>query len=134
MTATELWKLPVPASALINGPDFAVLPRRCCAISFDIEEDDGAVSPLTLTFEAVEAFRATYKPSLDADLINAAYGKLVDLGATSWLAEILKKNTRYYTRIRKTPPTLKHLAICFDDGPGFEIVCSSFRLGSDSAA
>lgn len=123
----ELWKLPVPATALISGPDFAVLPQRRCEISFAVEGHDDSALKKTITFESVQAYRVTYMSSLDVNLINTAYGKLVDLGDSPWLIEINQRSAAYFAKIKKAPPTLSHLAICFDDGPCFEIICAGFR-------
>ena len=40
-----------------------------------------------LQFDNVVAFRCTYLPALTAEMITAGYGKLVDLGASVWLAD-----------------------------------------------
>jgi hypothetical protein len=59
-------------------------------------------------------------------MIRAAYGELVDLGESQWLSEISQKVKGYYAKIKKPPRMLKHLAIYFDDGPCFEIICVGF--------
>jgi hypothetical protein len=120
---TELWKLPVPATALVKGPTFAVLPKRQCEISFYIEGDSGAATRTSLLFEGVEAYKCTYLTSCSAEMFNAAYGKLVRLAATPWLTELLKTHCQ-----RGEPPKeLQHMMICFDDGPCYEIICLGFR-------
>jgi hypothetical protein len=119
---TELWKLPVPATSLVNGPDFNVLPRRQCEISFHIEGNEAELTRVWLLFNDVEAFKCTYLTSCSAEMFNAAYGKLVRLGATPWLTELL----RTYGKSKLPGEELQHLMICFDDGPCYEIVCRSF--------
>lgn len=69
--ATELWKLPVPVASLVMGPDFTVLPKRQCEISFHIEGDDGKPKRVALLFDRVEAFKCTYMTALSADMINS---------------------------------------------------------------
>jgi hypothetical protein len=120
--STELWKLPVPATSLVKGPDFSVLPKRQCEISFHIEGSDGKAVRIGLLFDGVEAFKCTYLTTCTAEMFNTAYAKLVRLGATPWLSELLKT----YACGRQPPKELQHLMICFDDGPCFEIVCLSF--------
>jgi hypothetical protein len=120
--STELWRLPVPTTSLVEGPDFNVLPKRQCEISFHIEGDDGETTRIGLLFEGVEAFKCTYLTSCTAEIFNTAYAKLVCLGKTSWLKELLKT----YTDNSQSAKELQHLMICFDDGPCFEIVCVSF--------
>jgi hypothetical protein len=118
-----LWKLPVPATALVEGPTFTVLPKRACAISFLIEGENDKNSEISLVFEGVEAFKCTYYSSCTTEMINTAYGKLVELQQSAWLTDILiifqgKKNFQ--------PRDLHHLMIYFDDGPCYEIICSKF--------
>jgi len=117
-----LWKLPVPASALLRSPAFAPLPKRQCELSFPIESDEGETR-VALLFEGVEAYKCTYLTSCSAEMFNTAYGKLVRLGATAWLSEVLK----VYSKSSQTPKELQHLMICFDDGPCYEIICTSFK-------
>ncbi len=121
MISRELWKLPVPASSLIKGPVFKVLPKRQCDISFEIEGDDGQLERRGLLFDGVEAFRCTYLTSCTAEMFSTAYGKLVRLEETNWLDELLK-----VYRGSRPSQELLHLMICFDDGPCFEIVCIGF--------
>ena len=102
------------------------LPRRQCELSFYVEAESGD-KKVSLLFAGVEAYRCTYMAALNADMITAAYGKLVDLGESQWFNEVSQKTTGYYTKAKKTPPVLRHLAICFDDGPCFEIVCEGFN-------
>ncbi|MFO1114440.1 MAG: hypothetical protein U1E28_02050 [Beijerinckiaceae bacterium] len=120
------WKMPVPPTAITRGPNFKALPRRQCELSFYIEVETGDKKE-SLLFDGVEAYKCTYLAALNVEMINATYGKLVDLGETEWLSEIVKVSTVYYTKSKKTPPSLKHFAICFDDGPCFEIVCVNFN-------
>jgi hypothetical protein len=126
----ELWTLPVPATALVEGPTFAALPKRQCEISFYIEGNDGASTKLSLLFERVEAFKCTYLTSCTAEMFNAAYGKLVRLGATPWLSELLKT----YNSSALAPKTLQHLMICFDDGPCYEIICIGYSVSASGCA
>ena len=120
----ELWKLPVPATALVKGPTFAVLPRRQCEISFYIERDDGTSMKISLLFEGVEAYKCTYPTSCSAEMVNTAYGKLVHLEATPWLSEVLK----LYNLSTPRPKELQHLMICFDDDPCYEFICVGYRI------
>lgn len=118
----ELWKMPVPATSLIRGPDFGVLPRRQCEISFHVENDDGEHTRIALLFDGLEAFKCTYLTSCSAEMFNTAYAKLVCLGPTSWLAEVLKVSDGG----KQSNTELRHLMICFDDGPCYEMICRSF--------
>lgn len=119
---TELWKLPVPATSLVRGPDFSVLPKRQCEISFSIEGNDGGLERIALHFQGVESFKCTYLTSCTAEMFNTAYGKLVRLEATPWLTLLLKT----YARGDQPTDELQHLMICFDDGPCYEVACQGF--------
>ena len=128
MTVTELWRFPVPPTALLNDPNFAVLPRRRCELSFSIERDDGGWKLLGLVFEGVEAFQCTcYVAALSLDQIKA-YGRLVDVGASGWLSQIQQRLAEYSVKAKLPAPTLKHMAICFDDGPCYEFICTGFAV------
>ena len=70
-----------------------------------------------LSFGGTEAFKTTYLTSCTTEMFSSAYGKLVDLGSTHWLKEL---------SVRSKKPNLRHLMICFDDGPCHEIVCRDF--------
>lgn len=117
----ELWKTPVAPTALVMSPIFAVLPKRQCQISMEFEGSSGIVRN-ALLFEEVEAFKCTYLTSCSAEMFNTAYGKLVRLGSTQWLAETQEANSR------RSPSELQHLMICFDDGPCYELICRGFRV------
>jgi hypothetical protein len=122
MTAmsTELWAL-VPATSLVEDTDFSVLAGRQCEISFHIEGSDSEPLRIDLVFDGVEAFKCTYLTSCTAEMFNLAYEKLVCLGKTQWLSELLKA---YHGG--EPADELKHLMICFDDGPCYEFICRNF--------
>jgi hypothetical protein len=118
-----LWKLPVPASALIRAPTFLAMGQRRCKLTCYIEADSGE-KEISLLFEGVEAFKCTYLTSCTPSMMNVAYGKLVKLETTPWLEKVMKlhSNTPGATK------DLKHLIICFDDGPCYEIICSGITV------
>jgi len=115
---SELWRMPVPSTALLAGPVFTPLSRRRCEFSFKIEGPKGEPTKMRLRFDGVEAYKCTYLTSLGAEMIEAAYDRLVDRGATPWLAELSKRHERYWE--------LRHLMVCFDDGPCYESICTAF--------
>ena len=125
MTHT-VWEMPVPASAITRGPTFTSLPKRQCELSFYVEAETGD-RKISLIFDDVEAYKCTYLAASSLEMIKAAYGRLADLDESLWLTEISQRTRGYYTRIKKTPPPLRHFAIYFDDGPCFEIICTGFR-------
>jgi hypothetical protein len=125
-----LWKLPVPATAIIQGPFFKVLPRRQCEISFSIEAEDGGEKTAALLFEGVEAFKCTYLASLGSishQLFREAYANLICLEGSPWLAEVSKARSDYHAKMPTQPKDVQHLMICFDDGPCYEIICEGFK-------
>ena len=115
-----LWTLSVPATAIIRGPHFEVLPKRQCKISFSVKGDGGEEKWLSLLFDGVEAYKCTYLAalgSINRDLRAEAYGKMLALEKSRWLDEINQSYEAYHKAMPKIPARLQHLAICFDDGP-----------------
>jgi hypothetical protein len=126
-----LWKMPVAATAIIQGPFFKVLLKRRCEISFTIEAQNGGEEEKALLFEGVETFRCTHLASLgsiDHELFQQAYGTLISLEKSLWLDEIKKAYTEYHARMPTPPKLLHHLMICFDDGPCYEIIGEGFKV------
>ncbi len=105
---------------------FTALPKRQCELSWHVENDDGGDKRLALVFEGVEAYKCTYLTSCSAEMFNTAYGKLVNLGVTPWLNEVLKSSAK----ASQPSKELQHLMICFDDGPCYEILCVRFNESS----
>ncbi len=120
---TELWQLPVPASALLQSPEFVVLPRRECELRLSIEGDDGSPTPLVLRFGGLEAYKCTFMTSCTADMFNLAYGRLVSLDS-EWLVKIKRTGKKD----QKAVDALRHLMITFDDGPCYEVVGRSWSV------
>ena len=119
---TELWKTPSPSSGFLEGVAFKVLPRRTCVLSFQFEGANGGWETCELLFHGVAAFKCTYLPALTAEMIQSAYDKLVAIESTSWL-----RDANSVRRLEPTP--LRHLRICFDDGPCYEFLCAEFEVG-----
>jgi len=114
----------------MRGPHFEVLPKRQCKISFSIEGDSGEEKWLSLQFENVEAYKATYLTSLgsvEQNLQTTAYGKLIAIENSHWLTAVKESYSKSCQITRQTPKDLQHLAICFDDGPCYEIICTGFK-------
>jgi hypothetical protein len=122
MMSDTLWKLPVPATAVLGSPVFVALTKRQCELSFHIETDGGQTR-VGLLFDGVEGYKCTYLTSCSKEMFNTAYGKLVRLGVTVWLDDVMK----VYARASQAPKELQHLMICFDDGPCYEIICVGYR-------
>lgn len=123
--AIVLWTFPVPATALSHGPHFRQGPGRQCELSFRFEGADCLDVQVIMRFESVEAYRCTYLTSLTAEMIGMAYSRVVDLGRTAWLTELLRHQLCPVENIR-------HLMICFDDGPCYEVACVDFTIHSQS--
>ncbi len=121
MGPTTIWELPVPATAVEHdSPTLKFHTRRRLEIAISYRDADDNLKSAALQFDNVAAFKCTYLPALTTGMITAGYGRLVDLGASEWLA-----NTR------QSPPLevrLRHLLICFDDGPCYEFLCESFAV------
>ena len=122
MSITEYWQTPSPSSNFLEGVAFRVLPKRTCSLSFKSEDANGNWETFDLRFREVAAFKCTYLPALTAEMIQSAYDKLVDMGESTWLAEA--RSVRTHAN-EGTP--LRHLRICFDDGPCYEFLCTGFE-------
>jgi hypothetical protein len=115
---TELWRLPVAASAVMTGPVFIELPRRSCELRLTVEGDDG-----TPVVEKLEIHKCTFMASCTEEMFNLAYGRLISI-ESRWLAEI-RETGRKTQEIKEA---LKHLMITFDDGPCYEFICRSWGV------
>lgn len=125
MNSVVLWQLPVPATALMEGPRLNVRLGRDVSIEFSLESDDGDPIPHALVFTGVEAFKCTYYQSRDPSTLEA-YGRIIDRGRTAWLVEL----SSLLTSKRASAEGLIHMMIDFDDGPAYEFVCRGFRFES----
>jgi hypothetical protein len=119
-----LWEIPL--TPITGEPTFTALGKHQCKLSFYVEAEAGD-RMMGLLFHRVEAYKCTYMTARSEDMIRIAYGKLVCLGSTPWLAEITELSLNYYRGTMKSLPNLRHLMICFDDGPCYEISCDSFE-------
>jgi hypothetical protein len=125
-----LWKMPVPATGLIHGPDLKQLPEHKCEISFSIESEAGDEKWCKLHFDGVEAFKCTYLKSLgsiDRSLRRQSYGSVILVDESTWLEGVQKSYLDYCASAHIAPIELQHLMISFDDGPSYEFICVSFK-------
>ena len=74
-----------------------------------------------IRFLDVVAFKCTYLPALTAELIHSAYDRVVEIAPSPWLIEV-----RATTRADATGQ-LRHLRVCFDDGPCYDFICLAFE-------
>jgi hypothetical protein len=123
MAMNTLWQTPAPSSGFLEGVSLKVLPKRVCTLAFRYEGTEGRLDSCELRFAGVEAFKCTYLTSLTVEMIESAYDKLIDVGSSQWLDEAITAANR-----RGTMPSLKHLRICFDDGPCYEFLCTGFEI------
>jgi len=87
------------------------------------EDDDDNVVSLKMLFDGVEAFKCTYYMACTLNMSSMAYDRVVDLGPTEWLTQIQSQ----LVESQEDATGLRHLMICFDDGPCYEFICRSFR-------
>ena len=127
-----LWELPVNPTDLFHDPKSVELTGRRCELSFSYEgdTDDNMVS-VFLVFEGVEAYRCTFLSSCNTEMVQA-YGALIDLGKTPWLAKVLPHYLKFRRAYGRVPQELRHFMIYFDDGPCYELICTGFRESSKS--
>jgi len=120
-----LYKLPFPSSSRTTGPNLTALPRRQCEISYYVESEGGD-QKVSLLFEGVEAYRCTYMSACSPEAITRTYDQLVRFDGSTWLAKVASSYDLYH-RGKQDARRLSHLAIYFDDGPCYEIICTGFR-------
>jgi len=124
MEMNEVWKLPVPSTALLGGG--VTLEKRLgreIALGYQSEGEAGEARTEALVFEGVESFKCTYGPAC-AEWMLRAYDRLVELTNSSWRQELSEQ----LLRVSGTQPLLRHLMIYFDDGPCYEVICRAFRI------
>ncbi|MBL9171545.1 MAG: hypothetical protein JNN07_27685 [Verrucomicrobiales bacterium] len=125
-----LWEMPVSSSALTRGPNFSILLKRECELSFYVEADDGD-KKAGIVFDGVEAYKCTHMTARSVEMIHSAYDKLVRLEDSSWLTEVKANSAEYYAKRQLTPKELQHLMIRFDGGPCYEVICTGFNAIGD---
>jgi len=119
---TELWHTPGPSSGFLDGVALQILPGRVCVLSFRYEGTNTNWEKGELRFLGVATYKCTSMLALTVDMVESAYDKLVDMGSTPWLLEVA---TAVDARGGTAP--LKHLRICFDDGPCYDVICTGFE-------
>jgi len=122
MALTELWHTPSPSSGFLEGVALQILPHRVCVLSFRYEGANAGWEKGELRFLEVAAYKCTYMGALTVEMVESAYDRLVDMGSTQWLLEAI---TAQAARGGSAP--LRHLRICFDDGPCYEFICTGFE-------
>jgi hypothetical protein len=126
-----LWTLPVPPTAIMQGPVFRERLKRDCELRFSIEAEDGSELWMALVLEGVESYRCVYLTSggvVNQNLSREAYGALVSVSASAWLVQVEAAYLAYPRLANWTPKKLQHLMIGFDDGPWYEFICTGFRV------
>lgn len=123
MATKDLWKTPAPSSGC-EGVFFKVFPKRVCSLSFKYENSEGLPQSCELRFIDVAAFKCTFLMSLTVEMIKSSYDTLIEVEASQWLDDATAVAKRGGLQSE-----LRHLRICFDDGPCYEVLCSSFEIG-----
>lgn len=125
----KLWETPVPSSSFYRGVVFENHLGRQISLSFEYEDDKGQMKEGQISFFDIIAYRVIYLYGLTGEMIESSYDELIDLGNTDWLKEIKetldKRGLSQQERERYL--NIKHYRICFDDGPCYEFICTSFE-------
>lgn len=116
-----LWELPTPSSGF-SDVTLKELPSRCCYLKLGASYEND-LKCNTLILNGIEAYKCTYMYALTLDMIETSYDKLVDMGRTEWLVEVEKLVAEETDSLE-----LRHLRICFDDGPCYEFICSTYEV------
>lgn len=124
-----LWETPVPSTGFVELTKLIEYPRFL-AVRFVCENEDD-LDAYELQFFGVVAFKCTYLYALTSDMIKSSYDKLVDLGKSDWLRQAQSSATSYSDE-DPSVTQLKHLRICFDEGPCYEFLCSGYNCDIQS--
>jgi hypothetical protein len=127
---TILWKMQLPVSSVIRGPEFLDLGKRECEIRFSVEGEDGTEKWLALCFTGIEVWKCTYLTSLGSvnqKLRQEAYGALIRVESSSWLSDVNRSYREHFAKMPDKVKELQHLMFCFDDGPCYEFICAEFK-------
>jgi hypothetical protein len=117
-----IWRSPGPSSGYFKGVSVKLRPKREVAITFEFEDAEDKMRSGELIFRNVVHYRTTYLPAIRADVFREAYDQVVDLGNTGVLGEITS-----VLRANQRPTQVRHFQVCFDDGPAFDFIASSFE-------
>jgi hypothetical protein len=123
-----LWKLPVPATALLEDATLETISKQVYALMCRYEGIHDDIVTLNLRFHGVEAHRTTPWKSVTSEMITTAYAKLVRIEPSDWLAAVKRK----LIGSKSNSDDLEHLMIYFDDGPCYEFICQSFSVEEHS--
>ena len=116
-----LWQSPKPSSGFLKGTSVQLRPKREIAITFEFEGEDEEVYSGELIFSEVVHYRTTFLAALSAEVIQEAYDRVVDVGNSRELQEIV-----FAIHANGRQADVRHYRVCFDDGPAFDFVASSF--------
>jgi hypothetical protein len=123
MTHT-IWALPLPSTNIGQNPSIAEIRYRDHDLIFSLLNEDGEEYQYCLTFKGVEAYECTYLTSCSVEMIRTAYDKLIDCGRTNWLIELEEISSR----VSNSETKLHHYRIFFDEGPGYEFICTEVLI------
>lgn len=119
-----IWELPVPCSLLAQAPKLMRGRHRRYSLILAWESETGdRIDIAKLRFAGVESYRVTHLWSLTREMIQTGYGRLVELTASDWARESMKVSLG-------RPPglELRHVRVCFDDGPCYEFLCTDCQV------
>jgi hypothetical protein len=120
--ATALWAFPASAP-LVGNPHFSLLGETCL-VEFSLQVAEGRSEAVSLLFDRVASYRCTLRPALSPRVIEAFHGRLTEIMGSAWKDEVLAALMENGT---PPPSPLRHLAICFEEGPGYEFICGGFE-------
>ena len=121
-----LFRLPPAHQPLLSEPELHVMPGRVCEIRYSYQRDEtGREGRHIIAFLDVVAFKLTYLPAMSAEMFDTAYCRVVDLGDSAWLKEIMS------VRVANSSPIM-HVRLTLDDGPCYEFICGGVRLPDES--
>lgn len=92
-------------------------------MEFSLQVAEARSEALSLLFDHVASYRCTLRTALGPHAIQTFLGKLTEIIGSAWKDEVLVALTDNGT----PPDPLRHLVICFEEGPCYEFICGGFE-------
>ncbi len=121
-----IWKLPFPSTAMLQFPNFNILPGPIFWIECEFDSDNDYYNDkktvVTLFFEGVVVQQLRFSSALDVRDVNA-YDRVMQIGSS----ELQTMTLKAMLDRKRDIENIKHLRIHFDDGYCFDLICKNFR-------
>ncbi len=124
--ANVLWTFPDPSAPLVGDPHLSPLGETCL-VEFSFQIAERRSEAVSLLFDRVASYRCTLRQALSPPVLRTFQGRLTEITGSAWKDEVLAA-----LMDNGTPPSspLRHLVICFEEGPCYDFICGGFEARS----